>query len=283
MEKTRLCMLTEHSPFMMSFVFFTAAGRAVVIDGGRPADMPWLFDEVGEREIAAWILTHPHVDHISGFIDTVRQGDRVGQIQQVLYHFPSLAFQQRCEPDEAPTLRDFLEIEPLIRSKTLIVQPGMRINVDELNIHFLYVGGEKHEHPKPNIAMNESSIVFRVTAPGLRSVLFLGDLSPEGGRDLLKHCSDDLPSDIVQMSHHGHAGVTEEVYRRIAPKACMWCAPEWLWEEEGIEFEPELWGTKRTRLWMDNLGVQEHYVTKDGTQYIPLAIDAERFHRICTE
>ena len=99
---------------------------------------------------------------------------------------------------------------------------------------------------------------------------FLGDLGPEGGRDLLKMCGDKLSSDIVQMSHHGHGGVTEEVYKTIAPKACMWCAPEWLWEEDDVEHEPELWGTRHQRKWMYNMGVTEHYVTKDGTQEIKL-------------
>ena len=112
-----------------------------------------------------------------------------------------------------------------------------------------------------------------MTAPGLRSVLFLGDLGPEGGRDLLQTCADKLPSDVVQMSHHGHSGVTKEVYEKIAPRVCLWCAPDWLWEEEDVEFEPELWGTKHQRKWMEELGVREHYVTKDGTQEIPLCAE----------
>lgn len=267
--KTQLVMLTEHSPFMMSFVYLTSAGRAVVIDGGRPEDMPWLFEVVGERPIAAWILTHPHLDHVSGFIEVVASHERDAQIEKVYYSFPSVEFAKRCDPDEA-TREDFARIEPLIENKSVLVDPGLQIQVDELTIDFLFCGGERHEWPKPNLAVNESSIAFRVTAPGLRSALFLGDLGPESGRELLRDCGDRLPSDIVQMAHHGHSGVTKEVYARIAPKACLWCAPDWLWEEEDVEFEPELWGTIHQRKWMDELGVTEHYVTKDGTQQIPL-------------
>ncbi len=275
MNETRLCMITEHSPFMMSFVFMTAAGRAIIIDGGRPADMPYLFDVVGSRPIAAWILTHPHVDHISGFNEIIRRGERMDQIERVYYHFPSAEFAVRCEGEEAKPLLDFLALEPLFHNKAVIVDAGLELQVDELSVRFLYCGGERHECPKPNLAVNESSLAFRVTSPGLRSVLFLGDLGPEGGRDLLSECPDLLPSDIVQMAHHGHSGVTEEVYDRIAPQACMWCAPGWLWEEEDVEFEPELWGTKHTRKWMERLGIQEHYVTKDGTQWIPLRSQAK--------
>ena len=57
----KLYFLTEHSPFMMSFVFITDKNRVVIVDGGRPEDMPHLREIVGQRDIAAWILTHPHL------------------------------------------------------------------------------------------------------------------------------------------------------------------------------------------------------------------------------
>lgn len=268
--KTQLVMLTEHSPFMMSFVYLTAAGNAVVIDGGRPEDMPWLFEVIGDRRIAAWILTHPHLDHISGFIDVIKSRAHDAQIGHVYYKFPSAEFALRCEPDEPPTCAEFEQIEPLIREKAVSAEPGLQLRVDELTIDFLYCGGERHEKPRPNLAINESSIAFRVTASGLRSALFLGDLGPEGGRELLSMYGERLQSDIVQMSHHGHSGVTKEVYARIAPKACLWCAPDWLWDEDDVEFEPELWGTKHQRRWMDEFGVTEHYISKNGTQSILL-------------
>lgn len=162
--KTQLVMLTEHSPFMMSFVYLTSAGRAVVIDGGRAEDMPWLFEEVGDRPIAAWILTHPHLDHIGGFIDVVASHRRDAQIEKVYYNFPSVEFAMRCDPDEA-TREDFARVEPLIADKRVCAEPGMTIRVDELTIDFLFCGGERHEWPKPNLAVNESSIAFRVTRP----------------------------------------------------------------------------------------------------------------------
>jgi hypothetical protein len=38
----KVFMLTEASPFMMGFVVVTKENNALVIDGGRPADMPLL-------------------------------------------------------------------------------------------------------------------------------------------------------------------------------------------------------------------------------------------------
>ena len=47
---TKLYMLTETSAFMMSFVVETAAGRLIVIDGGREEDMPLLSVKKGFRK-----------------------------------------------------------------------------------------------------------------------------------------------------------------------------------------------------------------------------------------
>lgn len=267
---TELYMLTEHSRFMMGFVFRTSEGKAVVIDGGRPEDMPYLMELVGSRPIAAWILTHPHMDHISGFNRMVRDPDFVRRIGRVYCDFPSHEFERRCEPKETDSLGEFLRVRPLLGDRVTAPYPGMQVTVDELRIEFLFIGGERYEFPKPLLAVNESSLVCRVTGEGLRSVLFLGDLGPEGGKDLLRQYGSALKSDIVQMAHHGHSGVPESVYRAIAPQTCMWCAPDWLWEEADVEFMPELWGTRHTRAWMEAMGVTDNYVTKDGTQRIPL-------------
>ena len=271
----RLFLMTEHSPFMMGFVFITDRDRAVVIDGGRPADMEHLYSLVGDREIAAWVLTHPHFDHISGFNRMMLDEKRRAQVKNVYYNFPSVDFVLSCEPqfqseEEPCSVRDFEELLPLLGEKAVRVSPGMRVQADELTLSFLFCGGERFRLPKPNLAVNESSLVCRVTAPGMKSVLFLGDLGPEGGRELLRLCPDALPSEIVQMAHHGHSGVSEEVYRKIRPEACIWCAPLWLYEEADIEFEPELWGTVHQRKWMENLGVRTHYVSGMGTQEISL-------------
>lgn len=58
---------------MMSFVLVTKADNVIVIDGGRPEDMPLLKKYIDGRHISAWILTHPHEDHIGGFVDEIKK------------------------------------------------------------------------------------------------------------------------------------------------------------------------------------------------------------------
>ena len=122
---------------------------------------------------------------------------------------------------------------------------------------------------------------MRVNAGG-KSIMLLADTCYASGPILNNLWGDHLKSDIVQMAHHGHMNPSMEVYAEIAPKACLWCAPIWLYNEPEIPHyladadrlfkmgRIRMYGTAVTRKWMDILGVKEHYVTGNGTQKIIL-------------
>lgn len=286
MNDTILYMLTEHSPYMMSFVIYTSKNNVIVIDGGRAEDMPLLKHYVGGRHISAWILTHAHSDHISGFVDEIRKnGGEDFDIENIYYNFPPYDLINNHDvldyayfvEELQDVLPQFLEIAPKIQEKLHVVHQGESIAVDECRFDFLF---SYHEGLTNNL-MNDSSLVFKLFAPN-KTVLFLGDLGPEAGDILFRESKHLLKSDLVQMAHHGHMNVGMEVYAEILPEGCLWCTPDWLYEEE--EFPDylrdteglrrvgrnRLYGTKLTRKWMDLLGVKKHYVTKDGTQRIVL-------------
>lgn len=288
-EKTILYQLTETSEFMMSFVIITKENNAIVIDGGRPLDMPLLKEYIGGRHISAWILTHPHLDHISGFVDEFsKNGGADFDIEKVYYNFPPL---DHTESPDAPwydgfmadmqyeELSGFYKVLPILGDKAHIAQKGETAQIDECKIEFIYTW---HKELKSNL-FNDSSLVFKVITPN-KTVLFLGDLGPDGGDVLFYESHKNLKADIVQMAHHGHGCVSMEVYAEIMPEACMWCCADWLYNEDedlgcfdGMDAEEvyrirqiRMRGTKLTRKWMDILGVKTHYVTKDGTNRIEI-------------
>lgn len=285
--QTTLYMLTETSPFMMSFVIVTEQNRCIVVDGGRPEDMPLLKSTVAGREIAAWILTHPHSDHISGFVDEMaKNGGADFRISAVYYNMPDYhALMQETNVPDLPYFREeleemlpaFLAVEDRFRDRAHIVQQGERVQVDEVTLHFLYT---VHPGLYSNLD-NDASLVFRLITPR-RTVLFLGDLGPEGGDVLYRESRHLLKADYVQMAHHGHMNVSMEVYAAVEPEACLWCAPLWLYNEEEVPAylsdvprltqmgRIRMYGTAVTRRWMEQLGVKKHYVTGEGTQVLPL-------------
>ena len=285
-NNTVLYQLTETSQFMMSFVLVTKEDNVIVIDGGRPADMPLLKQYVGDRHIAAWILTHAHNDHISGLVDEYeKNGAEDFDIGTVYYNFPPYEIIENHDVEDYAyyctelneMLPAFNAVLPKFREKTHVVKQGESIDIDEVHIDFLYT---YHPGLTANL-MNDSSLVFKVTTPD-KTVLFLGDLGPDGGDILFRESRHLLKADIVQMAHHGHMNVSMEVYAAIAPKACMWCCADWLYNEPEVpaylsDVEKlrkmgriRMYGTAVTRKWMEQLGVKTHYVTKDGTNTIIL-------------
>ena len=284
MKKTLLYQLTETSEYMMGFVIVTQKDNVIVIDGGRPADMPLLKEYIAGRHISAWILTHPHEDHISGFVDEIEKNGGVDfDIERIYYNFPPYEEMiqntdvedldyYRAEVNEM--LPAFDRIKPRLGDKLSVVSRGDTVAVDECRLDILYTW---HRGLTAN-PINDASLAFKLTTPN-KTVLFLGDLGPDGGDLLYRESRHLLKADIVQMAHHGHMNVGFEVYAAISPEVCLWCCPDWLWEEKEEPGDPEklfkvgrirMYGTAVTRQWMEFLGVREHYVTKDGTHCIEL-------------
>jgi hypothetical protein len=163
-------------------------------------------------------------------------------------------------------LPDFEAVAPLWGDRLHRVEQGERFEVDECKFHVLFT---YHEGLYSN-PMNDASLVFRMEAPR-KTVLFLGDLGPEGGDVLYEESRHLLKADIVQMAHHGHMCVGMEVYAAIRPEVCLWCAPRWLWENDfGKGFNSFVFKTVEVRGWMEELGVKKNYVDMDGTQICPM-------------
>ncbi len=279
MKRTLLYQIAEKKETMMSYVIITREDNCIVIDGGREKDIPQLKKYTKGRRISAWILTHPHANHIGGFISEIEKDTGNSfDIEKIYYHFPSYEIEDtQLKKEENSVLLNFVNIIPKINDKTIIVAQGDKIIVDECEIEFLFT---YHKCLKNNI-LNNSSLVFKITTPN-KSVLFLGDLGSEGGELLFWESRNKLKSDIVQMANHGRMGVGLEVYSEIAPEACLWCCPNDIYNEPEIsqnlnnQYELQcqgnirMYGTATTRRWMDFLNVKKHYVTSEGTYCIEL-------------
>ena len=280
--KTELYMLTETSEFMMSFVIVTKKNNVIIVDGGRREDMPLLKKYIAGRHVSAWILTHAHSDHIDGFVyEMAKNGGADFDIETVYYNFPD--YDELIAITDVPDLQYFREelnemipafnaVKDKFIDKARIVEKGDKIIIDEITIDILYsyTGGLYAN------LMNDSSLVFKLCGEN-KSVIFLGDLGPDGGDRLFRESKDLLKADYCQMAHHGHMNVSMEVYAKIMPEACFWCAPKWLYEEseipdylsDGEELKKagriRMYGTALTRKWMELLGVKKHYVSGFGT------------------
>ena len=263
-EKIAIHVLTEYTPYSMGFVIVTPEQRAIVIDGGRVGEWENLKYHVGDLPIAAWIVTHPHGDHYEGLCHAMRKEDPfLERVEQFVFHFhePDLYAAHGAE-GEAARIRAIYEYLEAHGRTYVAPVAGDVLSFGGIDMEFLF-------HCDPSLVSNitnDSSLVFRIRGKD-KSILFLGDLGPEGGELLLERQRGNLGADIVQMAHHGHCGVGKAVYEEIAPKACIWCCASWLYVEPDRPYFKDsttMFGVGTTRRWMRELGVTTHYVTKDG-------------------
>ncbi|MDP4132857.1 MAG: MBL fold metallo-hydrolase [Bacillota bacterium] len=253
---------------MMGYIFKDEDGHLVMVDGGTPSEASYvvrLLKSLGGENpvISGWFLTHPHSDHISVFKDIIKNHKDIA-IQNVYFNFPSSDFIRTYDPRDIACLEEFESLDIPTHHK---IEKGDRFSFGRINVEVLIT----FDPSVTQNASNNSSAAFMFTVNG-KKVLIMGDLGIEGGRRLINAYSKEyLASDYLQLSHHGQNGAPEDVYKYLNPKACLWCTPLWLWENDmgkGPGTGP--YATLKTRAWMDKLGVKEHYVMKDGTIEINL-------------
>ena len=248
---------------MMSYVLRTQKGTVIVIDGGTKGDAPYLREFLKKQggEVEAWILTHPHSDHCHAMTEILSNPDGIS-VKRLYASLPPDEWLRAHEPDSA---RDAAAVREAARSAGLAFNqmvPGQLLVFDGVRVEVL---GVRNEEIRAN-AINNSSVVLRAS-DARKSVLFTGDLGPEGGEKLLKsRMASRLRADYVQMAHHGQNGVTEEFYRAVQPSYCLWTTPTWLWNNDrgqGPGTGP--WRTLEVRGWMEKHSIEKHFVTSiDG-------------------
>lgn len=246
---------------ILSVIIQTSQGKLIVVDGGLGEDGDYLRSQIQARggHVAAWLLTHPHGDHAGALYKILQDGAQGIQIDGIYYNFAAPEWYQVHDPEEQTMALSIIGTFAGLPQNILHqVSRNQFIQVDDVIIQVMNDRYELNEDKG-----NNASIVYKMLING-RTFLFLGDMGEAGGRRLLAECGpEQLKVDVVQMAHHGQNGVGEEVYRAINPSICLWPTPQWLWNHDGSR-----WPITSTKAWMTRLGVQKHYVMKDGDQTI---------------
>ncbi len=259
---------------MNSFIITTADEKIIVIDGGENNDAENLIDHLKALtgkdipHVDAWILSHPHADHISAFLQIMETMRETVTVEKVYYNFPSAQYIARHQPWPDGSLARFFEDLSLFAGKTVILTMGDTFDVGDAHFDCLY-------SPNPELIMNvcnNASVVLKMALGG-KSVMWLGDAGEEEGDRILALCEDKnaLKSDYVQMAHHGQNGVKKDFYEAVAPTGCFWNTPKWLWDNDaGLGYNTHGWRTIEVQGWMADIGVQEHYIMMNGDQVVEL-------------
>ncbi len=242
----------------LSYVLKTRDGKIMVVDGGYQHDIPALLkllQEITGQEkprIDAWFLTHCHSDHVYGICHLIEDG-KLPEIGNLYYSFPPAEFIYKTEPQWKNEAEYILTQLPKVKHTETHINMKIKLGCVTVTVLNDYATNLV-KRPDPNNA----GIVFRVDT-GKTSILFLGDLGEEGCEKLLeKQPPQAVRADIVQVSHHGQTGASEEMYKLIAPKICLWPTPKFVWKQCVLK-------QKRELVWFEKLGVKTHYISyRDG-------------------
>ena len=256
---------------MMSYVIETKDGKIIVIDGGCRCNAAYLLDYIknltgGEIHIDAWILTHVHSDHHGAMMEAFENHEKEFSLGKILYNFPPAELLLKYDEAHSAGGFEFEKHKEKMAPLTQTLYENDILDFGEAVFKVLYA-------PDFSISenfINNTSVVLKMALGG-HSMIFLADLGIEGGMKLLDRHFGELKSDFVQMAHHGQNGVAFEVYKAISPKACFWDTPSWLWDNDaGLGFNTHIWQTIEVRGWMDELGVKNHFITKDKTNRVAM-------------
>ncbi len=249
-------------------------GTLLVVDGGFPSEAPYVYDYLKALggHVDTWFITHFHDDHFGCFVTMLQEHPDI-VIDKVCFNLPSDEFLIRYEPQQSlKTTEEWLEI-----FRCAIAQRALTVVTATVGDVYRYDNGlvtvrVLRTYNEDLAYINNSSTVFRFEADG-KSILFLGDLGVEGGRELLQLAAPEMvKADYVQMAHHGQGGVDQDCYRAIMPTYCLWPTPSWVWNNMGPGgYDTNVFQTIIVRGWISALrSVKKHYLMIDGTQVIDL-------------
>lgn len=249
----------------MSFLLQTNQGEVIVIDGGLDQDADHLAQTIqamGGR-VSAWLLTHPHSDHVGALTNLLNRDPVPVQIDHIYCSF--LTREQYEKGDHMGRMSDYDNLMAAFsrvpaEKLHLSLTKGQKIPVDNAEITVM----NEPFYTDYN-TFNNSSIAYRIDINGKR-MMFLGDMGWEPGTRLIRMWDyKELKSDVVQMAHHGQDGVEENLYQVLHPEICFWPTPGWLWDnmKDGIT-DAGSYKTMKTRAWMERIGVARNFVAKDG-------------------
>lgn len=249
-----------------SYVIRTANGHIIAIDGGKAPEADYLRGFLAGlgNKVDAWIVSHPHSDHIDAMMKLMenRQGLSIGTI----YHSRYTDNLIDGEPGSAAGTRRFYSmLDNATDFRVVDCALGQEWEIDGVHFKVLSI---RNPELMTNV-YNNSSMVVRVWDEH-KSILFLGDAGVEqGDKMLLSEYAEDLNCDYVQMAHHGQRGCNENFYKSIKFRACLWPTATWLYNNDtGGGFDTAQYESVVTRRWMDQIGIAEHYVSCDGLHRI---------------
>jgi len=203
--------------------------------------------------VDTWIITHGHDDH-SGVLASVLEAEwDKSQIQINRILIGEMDYESIKDQSPRSDAYGYLLMGLNQRENVTWLKAGDETEVLGLKMKVLHTMNDMVYENSDNY-LNDGSMIFKLSG-NKKSMLFLGDtadnsqeihdglLNPAEGseigkllmEELVTNYKDDLPSTVVQMSHHGNGSMPDAFYELVHPKCAFFDAPDWLMENKNME------------------------------------------------
>lgn len=220
---------------MMFYTIEASDGRFMIIDGG----WDWNADAVREviakhnNHVDAWILTHPHPDHIGAF-NAIMENPEDITVDMVYDVFIDLEEYQNVaeEWDRIDVYEKHLEQAFEGKFSITYIERDMSLEILGLEVTCFNAYDEEVKSRTDSIC-NNGSLMLKFEGSN-ESFLICADVEDEMAEYLMNTYGEEMAADYVQMSHHGNWGLTEDFYELVAPRVAFFDGPASLYEKSDL-------------------------------------------------
>ena len=218
----------------LSIVIRLADGRFIIVDGGGKNDTHAknLYDVLRAQApdpenivVAAWMLTHAHIDHVGTLYQFSRSYTQKLTVQNFIYNFPGYAYYSSLSADSedgGTGMSDDIRasVGRFVGASVIKAHLGQRFEFSGAEIEILYTVEANYPHAV-SANGNSTSMVFSVTLGG-KKIMITGDCAVDASNIICRYYSSALKSDYVTVVHHGMGGATTQLYSLIDPDIVLW-------------------------------------------------------------
>ncbi len=192
-----------------SMILTSPDGQVMVLDTGSPFCVDYItraLDTMGVKRIDCLVLSHPHIDHVSG-APTLMEKYEIGTVYTSAVVYETSRY-YRAYMDAIANLG----LNHVILYEGMSFAFGAEVMVQVFNPTetIEYLDGEKKVNTQ---FLNNQSLVLKMTY-GDSSFLFAGDLYTPGERAVVERWKEELDCDVVKANHHGASTSSSTSWRK---------------------------------------------------------------------